>query len=60
MNTSDAKERLFKIVGEMRKVVREQLEDMKADSVSCITIEDVRIILTEHYNFVYRPIYEDR
>jgi hypothetical protein len=35
-------------------------ESMEAEGVTCIPIEDVRIMLTEHYNFMYRLIYEGR
>ena len=49
-----------KIVGEMRETVREKLESMEAGGVTCIPIEDVRIMLSEHYNFMYQLIYEGR
>jgi len=51
---------LANIVGEMRETVREKLESMEAEGVTCIPIADVRIMLNEHYNFMYRLIYEGR
>jgi len=33
---------------------------MEAEGVTCIPIEDVRIMLIEHYNFMHRLFYEDR
>jgi hypothetical protein len=60
MSSDEIKEQLAKIVGERRESVREMLEAMEADGISCIPIEDVRIILTEHYNFMYQLIYEGR
>jgi hypothetical protein len=53
-------EQLAKIVGEMRETFRERLESMEAEGVTCIPIADVRIMMTEHYNFMYRLIYEGR
>ena len=53
-------EELAKIVGEMRETVQEKLEGMEAEGVTCIPIADVRIMLTEHYNFMYRLIYEGK
>jgi hypothetical protein len=44
----------------MRETVREKLESMEAEGVTCIPIEDVRIMLSEHYNFMYQLIYEGR
>jgi hypothetical protein len=44
----------------MRETVQEKLESMGAEGITCIPIEDVRIMLTEHYNFMYRLIYEGR
>ena len=40
--------------------VRSKLEYIKAEGVTCIPIVDVRIMLTEHYNFIYQLIYEGR
>jgi hypothetical protein len=60
MTTDATKEQLAKIVGERRESVREMLENMEAQGISCIPIEDVRIILTEHYNFMYQLIYTAR
>lgn len=60
MSSDEIKEQLAKIVGERRESVREMLEAMEADGISCNPIEDVRIILTEHYNFMYQLIYEGR
>ena len=60
MPTNEATEELAKIVGEMRETVQEKLESMEAEGVTCIPIADVRIMLTEHYNFMYRLIYEGR
>ena len=60
MTTDETKEQLAKIVGEKRESVREMLESMEAEGISCIPIEDVRIILTEHYNFMYQLIYTGR
>jgi len=60
MTTNETTEQLAKIIGEMRETAREKLESMEAEGVTCIPIEDVRIILTEHYNFMYRLIYEVR
>jgi Zn-dependent membrane protease YugP len=60
MTIDETKEQLAKIVGEKRESVREMLENMEAEGISCIPIEDVRIILTEHYNFMYQLIYAGR
>ena len=60
MISDETKEQLAKIVGEKRESVREMLESMEAEGISCIPIEDVRIILTEHYNFMYQLIYTGR
>ena len=53
-------EDLAKIVGEMRDSIREKLENMEAEGVKCVPIEDVRIILTAHYNLMHQLIYETR
>lgn len=58
MITQETTEQLAKIVGEMRDTVREKLERMEAEGITCIPIGDVRIILTEHYNLMHRLIYE--
>jgi len=56
----ETKEELAKSVGEMRETIREKLESMEAEGVTCIPIADVRFMPTEHYNFMYRLIYEGR
>ena len=56
----ETKEELAKLIGEMRESIREKLERMEAEGVSCIPIADVRFMLTEQYNFMYRLIYEGR
>ena len=53
-------EQLANIVGEMRDRIRDKLESMEAEGVSCVPIEDVRIILTAHYNLMYQLVYEGR
>ena len=58
MTQKETPEELAKIVGEMRETVREKLDGMEAEGVTCIPIADVRIMLTDHYNFMYRLIYE--
>ena len=60
MTTNETTEQLANSVGEMRETVRNKLESMEAEGVTCIPIEDVRIMLTEHCNFIYRLIYEGR
>jgi hypothetical protein len=60
MTENETTEELAKIVGEMRETIRDKLESMEAEGVTCIPIADVRIMLTEHYNFMYRLIYEGR
>lgn len=60
MTTNETTEQLAIIVGEMRDQVREKLESMEEEGITCIPIADVRIMLTEHYNFMYRLIYEGR
>lgn len=60
MTKDETREQLANIVGEMRETVCEKLESMEAEGVTCITIADVRIMLNEHYNFMYRLIYEGR
>jgi transcription initiation factor IIE alpha subunit len=60
MTTNETTEQLAYSVGEMRETVRNKLESMEAEGVTCIPIEDVRIMLTEYYNFIYRLIYEGR
>jgi len=59
MITDETTDQLAKIIGEMRETVQEK-ESMEAEGITCIPIEDVRIMLTEHYNFMYRLIYEVR
>jgi hypothetical protein len=58
--TDDTAEQLAMIVGEMRDGVRERLEAMEAQGITCIPIADVRMILTEHYNLMYLLIHEGR
>lgn len=60
MTKDETRGQLANIVGEMRETVREKLESMEAEGVTCIPIADVRIMLNEHYNFMYRLIYEGR
>jgi len=60
VTTGETKEQLANIVGEMRDSIREKLESIEAEGVTCIPISDVRIILTEHYNLIYQIIYDDR
>ena len=60
MSTDGTIEELANIVGEMRDRIREKLENMEAEGVKCVPIEDVRIILTEHYNLMHQLIYETR
>ena len=60
MTNYETTEELAKIAGEMRETIREKLERMEAEGVSCIPIADVRFMLTEQYNFMYRLIYEGR
>ena len=60
MTTDRTTEQLANIVGEMRDRIREKLENMEAEGVTCIPIADVRIILTEHYNLMHQLIYEAR
>jgi hypothetical protein len=57
---NETTEELANIVGEMRETIREKLESMEAEGVTCIPIADVRFMLTEPYNFMYRLIYEGR
>lgn len=58
MTASETNEQLATMIGVMRETVRERLERMESEGVTCIPIADVRIMLTEHYNFMYRPVYE--
>ena len=51
---------LANIVGEMRDRNREKLESMEAEGVTCVPIEDVRIILNAHYNLMYQLVYEGK
>jgi len=60
MFTNDTREQLAKLVGEMRDTVREKLERMEAEGITCIPIGDVRIILTAHYNLMHQLVYESR
>ena len=60
MSTDGTIEELANIVGEIRDRIREKLENMEAEGVKCVPIEDVRIILTEHYNLMHQLIYETR
>ena len=60
MTASESKEQLASIVGEMRETIQEKLDNMEAEGVTCIPIADVRVMLTGHYNFMYRLIYEDK
>ena len=60
MTTDETTEQLANIVGEMRDRIREKLESMEAEGVTCVPISDVRIILTEHYNLMHQLIYEVR
>jgi len=53
-------EQLANIVGEMRDHIREKLESMEAEGVTCLPIQDVRIILNAHYNLMYQLVYEGR
>jgi len=53
-------EQLANIVGEMRDHIREKLESMEAEGVTCVPIEDLRIILNAHYNLMYQLVYEGR
>ena len=60
MAVDENTEQLANIVGEMRDRIREKLENMEAEGVTCVPIEDVRIILNAHYNLMYQLVYEDR
>ena len=60
MTNDETTEELARIIGEMRETIREKLERMEAEGVTCIPIADVRFMLTEQYNFMYRLIYEGR
>jgi hypothetical protein len=60
MSTDNQTDQLANIIGEMRERVQEKLQNMEEEGVTCIPIGDVRIMLTEHYNFMYRLIYEGR
>ena len=60
MTNYETKEELARIIGEMRETIHERLERMEAEGVSCISIADVRFMLTEQYNFMYQLIYEGR
>ena len=60
MSTDETIEEHANIVGEMRDRIREKLENMEAEGVTCVPISDVRIILTEHYNLMHQIIYETR
>ena len=53
-------EELANIVGEMRDHTREKLESIESEGVTCIPIEDLRIILNAHYNLMYQLVYEGR
>ena len=57
MTIDETREQLAEIIGEKREPVREILQGMEAEGIFCIPIEDVRIILTGHCNFMYRLIY---
>ena len=58
MTASETNEQLATMIGVMRETVRERLERMESEGVTCIPIAVVRIMLTEHYNFMYRLVYE--
>jgi hypothetical protein len=60
VTTDETTEQLANIVGEMRDRVREKLENMEAEGITCVPISDVRIIKAEHYNMMHRLIYEAR
>jgi hypothetical protein len=60
VSTDETIEDLANIVGEMRDSIREKLENMEAEGVTCVPISDVRFILTEHYNLMHQLIYETR
>lgn len=60
MSADESIEQLANIVGEMRDSIREKLESMEAEGVTCIPIEDVRIILNAHYNLMYQLVYDGR
>ena len=53
-------EQLANIVGEMRDHIREKLESMEAEGVTCLPIQDVRIILNAHYNLMYQLVYKGK
>lgn len=58
MITNETREQLAIIVGEMREKVRDKLDSMEAEGITCIPVGDVRLILTEHYNLMHQLIYE--
>ena len=60
MTTDETTEQQVNIVGEMRDRIREKLESMEAEGITCVPISDVRIILTEHYNLMHQLVYEAR
>ena len=41
---------------QMRETACEKPERMEAEGVTCIPIDDVRIMLTKHYNLMYQLI----
>ena len=59
MAASESKEQLAIIVGKIRETAQGKLDSMEAEGVTCIPIAEVRVMLTGHYNFMYRLIYED-
>ena len=56
MTKDETIEDLANIVGEMRDRIREKLEKLEAEGVTCVPISDVRFILTEHYNLMHQLI----
>ena len=60
MTQNETPEELAKIVGEMRETVQDKLNSMEMEGITCIPIDDVRIMLTEHYNFMYRLVYNEK
>ena len=60
MTKDETIEQLANSVGTMRDRTSEKLASMEAKGVTCVPISDVRIILTEHYNFMHQLIYETR
>lgn len=55
---NETREQLANIVGEMREKVRDKLDSMEAEGITCIPVGDVRLILNEHYNLMQQLIYE--